>query len=625
MNALSPLRLRILTVATVLVTFLPVAYAHSSDELQQLFDDHWESQLRERPQFATRTGDRRFNDRLSRVSLADVERRNKKTQAFLNRAEAIDSDKLTPHQQVSLSMFIRLRREDLQEHRFGTYLMPISNRGGFHVSFPELAKEVPLATLEDYENYLARLNAFQQYAAGHIELLREGVRRGITQPAVIFEGWQEVVDAQIVDDPTKSLLYAAVQEFPDSVPQSERERLATATSTAISEVVVPAYRRFRQFMAEEYLPNCRSSVGALALPAGREFYRYRVRRFTTLDISPEKVHQRGLAEVKRIRGEMQTIIEKVGFIDQSASKATGRPAEGPVLLGKDGKTGQLPGADNNKGDFAAFVEHLRTSPEFYAKTEDELLNRCAFVLKSADGRLPALFGKLPRMPYGIRPVPKFIAAKMTAAYYKRPAGDRSDAGFYYLNTYNLPSRPLYTLEALSLHEAVPGHHLQIALQQELENVPTFRRYNGFTAFVEGWALYAERLGLEMGFYEDPYSDFGRLTMEIWRASRLVVDTGLHYFGWTREQAIDFLKQNSAMSEHNIRAEVDRYIGWPGQALAYKTGELKIRELRATAEEKLGDAFDIRAFHDVVLGSGAVPLDVLEDNVEAWITKQAADR
>ncbi|MEN0109723.1 MAG: DUF885 domain-containing protein, partial [Planctomycetota bacterium] len=318
--------------------------------------------------------------------------------------------------------------------------------------------------------------------------------------------------------------------------------------------------------------------------------RHRVRKYTTLDLTPEEVHRTGLAEVARIRAEMAAIARRVGF----------------------------------DGDLAAFEEHLKTDEAFYEATEDALLARTAAILKRADGELPKLFGRLPRMPYGLKPVPDYSASKAPAAYYQRPNGDGTRAGFFFLNTFNLPSRPTYTLEALALHEAVPGHHLQIALQQELEGLSPLRRYGGFTAFVEGWALYAESLGEEMGFYTDPYSDYGRLTMEIWRAARLVVDTGMHYLGWSRERAIAYLQENSALSDHDIRAEVDRYIGWPGQALAYKTGELKIRELRTRAEQRLGERFDVRAFHNTVLGEGAVPLAILETQIDAWIEERAAE-
>ncbi len=339
-------------------------------------------------------------------------------------------------------------------------------------------------------------------------------------------------------------------------------------------------------MEGKYLPAARDTIGASGLPNGREYYRHCVRKFTTLDILPEEVHKIGLREVARIRAEMQAIIKQVEF----------------------------------DGDFAAFVEDLRTNPKFYATSTDQLLQQTAYVLKKMDGELPKLFKTLPRTPYGIRVIPSYIAPQTTSAYYKPPRGDGSDAGYYYVNTYNLKARPLYGVEALSCHEAVPGHHLQIALQQELEDLPKFRRYTGFTAFVEGWALYSERLALEVGFYKDPYSNFGRLTYEMWRACRLVVDTGMHYLGWTRAQAIEYMESNSALSKHNIRAEVDRYIAWPGQALGYKIGELKIRELRELAESSMGDKFDLREFHDVVLLAGAVPLDVLEARVMAHIKK-----
>jgi uncharacterized protein (DUF885 family) len=340
-------------------------------------------------------------------------------------------------------------------------------------------------------------------------------------------------------------------------------------------------------MADEYLPAAREMIGASALPDGRAYYEHRVRRFTTLDITPEEVHKVGLAEVARIRAEMKTVIEDTGF----------------------------------NGSFGDFVTFLRTDPQFYVDDPDALMKEVALVLKKMDGQLPTLFKTLPRMPYGIKPVPDFIAPKTTTAYYNRPAGDGTRAGFYYVNCYDLASRPLYEIEALSLHEAVPGHHLQTAIQMELEDMPMFRRFNWVTAFGEGWALYSERLGLETGFYQDPYSDFGRLTYEMWRACRLVVDTGIHYLGWSRQRAIDFMAKNSALTLHNITTEVDRYIAWPGQAIGYKIGELKIRELRTRAESELGNSFDLREFHDVVLGSGSVPLDVLEANVAAWIEQR----
>jgi len=560
----------------------------ASEQFATLVDEVWEFDLREDPLFATDAGDHRYDDQLPVVSLADSARRHAAKQAFATRLEAIDRGELSPADQVNYDVFGRSLWEQIREFEFQTHLMPISDRYGFHVEFPELARNLTFASVEDYDNYIARLLGFDAYAAGFIELMREGVRRGMTVPAVIMRRYNEPLEAQIVDDPEKSLLYEPLRRFPDNLPESQRERLRAAARAAIAESVVPGYRRFLKFMRDQYVPNCRTTTAASALPNGREYYRYSVRKFTTLDeLTPDEIHAIGQAEVARIRDEMDQIIRDVGF----------------------------------EGDFAAFTEMLRTDPQFYAKTPEELEKEVAHVLKRIDGELPNLFGRLPRMPYGLRRVPDYIAPQATFAYYQRPSGDGTRAGYYYINTFNLPARPLYMLEALSLHEAVPGHHLQIALQQELEDLPRFRQYTNFTVFIEGWALYAERLGLESGFYQDPYSDFGRLTMEVWRACRLVVDTGLHYFGWTREQAIDYMRANSAMSEHEIRAEVDRYIGWPGQALAYKTGELKIRELREDAEARLGERFDVRAFHDAVLAGGSVPLDVLEANVRAWVDEQ----
>ncbi|QDU87478.1 hypothetical protein Pla175_08400 [Pirellulimonas nuda] len=582
--------------AFLLVWLVLLAPATRADKVapQQALDDviaqSWAFDLAESPEFATRAGVHDHNDRLDSARIEDFQRRASTRRGFLDRLNKIDRGALSPSARLNYDLLRRDLTDGLSEHSFRGFLMPISNRGGFHIDFPDLPKHVPLGTVTDLENYIARLRDFGRVTDEQITLMRIGTDVGMTVPAVILEGWEDSVTTHIVADPTRSALYEPLKKLPDSIPAPQQKRLRAAAAAAIAEVVSPAYQRFYDFMKDEYVPNCRSAIGASALPNGREFYRHRVRMFTTLDTTPDEVHMRGLAEVKRIRGEMEAVIEQLEF----------------------------------DGDFKAFVQHLRDDPEFYAKTPEELLQRTALVLKRADGQLPKLFGRLPRTPYGIREIPAFIAPKTTSAYYMRPGGDGKTAGFYYVNTYNLPSRGLFDVEALSLHEAVPGHHLQLALQQELEGLPEFRKYSGFTAFIEGWGLYAERLGLEMGFYEDPYSNFGRLNMEMWRACRLVVDTGMHYLGWSREQAIKFMLENSPMSEHNIRAEVDRYIGWPGQALAYKTGELKIRELRARAEEALGDRFDIRAFHDVVLGSGAVPLDVLEANVDAWVAGEMID-
>ncbi len=556
----------------------------------ELVDDYWQFRLRESPLFATATGDSRYNDQLGSVSLADCRRRNTAEQEFLGRLEAIDPHDLLAADQTNHAILSRLLHDDLAEFQFSGHLMPITQRGGFHIEFPQLYRNVPLESRLDYENYLARLRAFTKYTDGHLELMRTGIASGHVLPAVVLEGWETAIDAQIVADPEHSTLYEPFKKFPAVVPASEHNRLRVAARDAISTAVVPSYEKLRKFMADEYVPRARDSIAASALPSGREFYRHRVQSFTTTDMTPDEVHQLGLAEVKRIRDEMEAIIHEVEF----------------------------------EGDFASFIAFLRNDPQFYATSEEQLMQEVALVLKTMDGQLPTLFGKLPRMPYGIRPVPDFVAPRTTAAYYQQPTGDGTKAGFYYVNTYDLKSRPLFNIEALSLHEAVPGHHLQLALQQEMNGMPEFRRFTDFTAFVEGWGLYSERLGLEAGFYQDPYSNFGRLTMEMWRACRLVVDTGMHYFGWTREQAIRFLAENTALAMHDIQAEVDRYISWPGQALAYKIGELKIRELRGLAEEQLGENFDLREFHDVVLSAGGVPLDILEANVRTWLASQAGE-
>ncbi len=560
------------------------AQVNEAEQLKNLLDDSWEFDLREDPLYATRVGDHRYDDLLPRQTIADNQRRLEAKRQFLQRLKQINRDKLTRPEQINYDTFRRLTEDEIAEYELETYLIPITNRWGFHTDFPELPQRMPIVSLEDYENYIGRLNAFEQYADDHIELMRAGIDKGLVLPAVVLDGYEDSIEPHIVKDPTKSLLYRPFVDFPDTISQNDRERLSAAARAAITESVVPGYIKFRDFMKQEYVPATRGSIGASAMPNGRELYRHRVRKYTTLDITPEEVHQIGLDEVKRIRAEMDQVIRETGF----------------------------------DGNFQQFVEFLRTDPQFYVETPEQLMKETAYVLKRMDGQLPRLFKTLPRSQYGIREIPAYIAPKTTSAYYMWPSGDGKRAGFYYVNTYNLKSRPLYDVEALSLHEAVPGHHLQLALQQEMTDLHLFRRFNEFTVYVEGWALYAERLGLEVGFYEDPYSNFGRLSFEMWRACRLVVDTGIHYLGWTRKQAIDYMAENTSLSLHNIEAEVDRYISWPGQALAYKIGELKIRELRAKAEKELGDEFDVREFHDTVLASGSVPLDVLEENVNRYI-------
>ena len=561
---------------------------NASERLRILFEQRWENSLRESPLLATNMGDRRFNDRLPEVGLAAERRRSDSTRAFLARLRAIPRDSLSRAEQINRDIAERGMKESLESSELGGFLIPITNREGFHTGFPELHQRTPLRTTEDYRNYIARLAAFRKYTAGYIELMREGLRKGMTLPSVSLEGIEETITPHIVADPTKSLLWKPFAEFPATVPQADRAALTTAARAAIVNGVAAGYQDFLNFIQKEYRPGARKTIGASQLPAGRAFYAQRVRAYTTLDdATPESVHQTGLREVARIRAAMDSVMKTAGWT----------------------------------GDHKSFIQFLRTDPRFYAKTPRELMEKNAYFLKLMEGELPRLFGKLPRMSYGIKTIPEYTAPRTTTAYYSQPAGDGTRAGTYWINVYDLPSRPLYEIEALASHEAVPGHHLQIALQQELTDVPIFRRFSGATAFVEGWALYSESLGKEVGFYKDPYSEFGRLSYDMWRACRLVIDTGIHSKGWTRQQAIDYLAENSALTLTNITNEVDRYIAWPGQAIAYKTGQMKIRELRTEAERELGSKFDVRKFHDVVLGSGSVPLTVLAENVRGWIASE----
>jgi len=575
--------------AAVVILAAAPSPAPPNAPLAALFREAWEFRLREDPLLATSVGDHRFDDRLPSMAREDLERRDRYWRAALDRLRAIDPGVLSPADRINRGMFERELRDAIAEHEFGAWRMPWNADSGFHTALAQLPSLVPLATVRDYENYVARLRAMPVFVRQQIVLLREGLRAGFTLPRVVLEGYDATIRAHVVDDPDQSVFAAPFRSFPAGVSEAERERLRAAGRSAIREGAIAAYGELLDFYSREYLPGARATTGASELPRGREYYAHLVRSFTTLEVTPEEVHRIGQGEVARIRREMEGVMRGTGF----------------------------------KGDFAAFLAFLRTDPRFYAKTGDQLLKEASWIAKRMDGKLPSLFRTLPRLPYGVEPVPAHIAAKYTGGRYVEPPMDGTRAGIYWVNTHALESRPLYTLEALTLHEAVPGHHLQIALQHELQGLPAFRRVSGIGAFVEGWALYAERLGLEAGFYSDPYSDFGRLTYEMWRACRLVVDTGLHALGWTRQQAIDFLAANTALSLHEVRTEIDRYISWPGQALAYKMGELKIRELRALAERELGPRFDLRAFHDAVLANGPVPLLTLEELIREYVSSTSS--
>ncbi|MGI8671887.1 MAG: DUF885 domain-containing protein [Luteitalea sp.] len=563
--------------------------ADAPGRLQALFDQEWEWRLREHPVFASSVGDHRYDDRLSQESSADHTRRAADTTSFLETLAGIDRAALSEPHQISRDMFDAELRDRLTSFKFKEYLRPINADSGFHSSFALLPQIQRLEQPADVDRYLARLRAFPAYLDQHIARMREGLASGLTVPRVALAGVDAAVAPLMPTDPEQSPLYVPFRTLPATLPELERLRLRHAGRAAIAEAVTPAYARFRTFLTDEYIPGARDSLAASALPDGTAYYDYLVKHFTTLDLTADQVHATGLAQVAEIRAEMERVMRETGFT----------------------------------GDFAAFLQLLRTDPRFYPRTGEQLLMEASYIAKRMDAKLPSLFGRLPRQPYGVAPVPDYLAPKYTAGRYNGNPPDGTQPGYYWVNTYALPTRALYNLEALTLHEAVPGHHLQIALANEAGDVPKFRKFSYISAFGEGWGLYAEWLGVEAGFYTDPYSNFGRLTYAMWRAARLVVDTGLHVKGWTRQQAIDYLSSNTALSLHECTTETDRYISWPGQALSYKIGELKIRELRQRAERTLGARFDVRRFHDAVLANGSVPLPVLERQVDAFIAGQSA--
>ncbi len=585
-----------LILTLVLTVALASAVAPADDAaatLKAILDEHWEFRLRENPLFATRTGDRRYDDRLPSVALGDFGRRAAVTRRTRERLAAVDRAALSPAERVDYDMLERILSDDLAELQFRSWRMPLNAEGSYHSHFARLPSSVPLASVRDYENYLARLRAFPAYGRQQMENMREGLRTGFVQPKVILQGFERTITPHIVDSPEDSVFWKPIAEFPNGVPEADRERLRTEGRTTIERGVVPAYRALLEFMTKEYIPKARTTIGASDLPQGREYYAFLVKHYTTLSTTPEEIHEIGLGEVARIKVEMASVLQQIKW---------------------------------EKG-FPEFLEFLRKDTRFYPKSGEELLQAASFIAKKMDGKLPSLFKTLPRQPYGVVPVPADIAPKYTAGRYNGAPIDSPRAGEYWVNTYGLETRTLYTLEALTLHKAVPGHHLQTSLAQELPGLHPFRRFEYVDAFGEGWGLYSEWLGREAGFYRDPYGNFGRLTYEMWRACRLVVDTGMHAKGWSRDQALRYLAENTALSMHEVTTETDRYIGWPGQALAYKMGELKIRELRLRAEHALGERFDVREFHDAVLRNGSVPLSVLESQIEAYVAaaKAAGDR
>ena len=556
-------------------------------QLNQLYDDYWEFILKEYPLSATYLGDHRYDASLEDASENAFHRRVAQSKKYLDRLRSIKKPSSKP-ELLNYELFERELRDNLEAAKFRPYLTPMTQQSGLQIDIPELVTYHPFGSLSDFENFSSRLRAFPRLVDQVIQSMRTGIRARIVLAKVTAEKIIPQLEASVVQDPRKLDLYKSVENIPSVIDSTEAVRIRNDIDEAIRQSVVPAFEKLLAFFKEEYLPACRSDVGVWSLPDGNERYSYTVRHYTTTNLSPNEIHDLGLRELLRIHAEMRAIVDRIGF----------------------------------KGSLQDFISSLRKDRSLYNTSAAELLAGFKKILQQMDEKLPSLFGQLPKAKYGFREIETFRAEAAPDAYYYRPPEDGSRPAYFYVNTFRPEQRPKYTMEVLAYHEAVPGHHLQLAIQQELTNLPKFRRHGGYTAFIEGWGLYSEELPKLVGFYNDALSDFGRLSFDAWRAARLVVDTGIHHKRWTRERAIQFFLENTALSELNIASEVERYIAWPGQALAYKIGQLKISELRARAEKTLGPRFDIRKFHDELLGDGALALDVLENKMQSWIDRES---
>lgn len=585
------MNIKLLTAAALALAVPLPAIAHPEGEFAELREEVWQWRLDHSPSMATDIGDQRGDGLLSDPSMARYDARLGEIRDFLSRLEAIDPADLPANMRIDHALMLRDFRDDIEAERFDhVRYQTFSNRSGPQGAISSLPYSSPLFTAADYDSYLSRLEAFPAYIAAFIDRNRGGIERGLAMPCEPMLGFEDKVTGLIASTPEGSVWWRAFATRPDTISETDWNALQARGRSAITEGAFAGLQSFADYYTQEYAPNCRpdAAPGIGGTPKGQEYYAYRVRSFTTTEMTPRQVHDLGLREVARIRAEMEAVAAEAGFDSREA-----------------------------------FIEHLRTDPKYYPADEESYLEHTRALAKEIDGWMPRLFGRLPRLPYTVEPIPAANAPGNTTAYYERGSIATGQPGIYRLNLTELDQRPLWELPALGVHEAVPGHHHQIALQQELDMHPLRQRGTSFTVFSEGWGLYSERLGIEMGLYDTPAKEMGRLSYEMWRANRLVVDTGLHAFGWTRQQAVDYMLDNTALSEGNINAEVNRYITWPGQALAYKLGELKIRELRSRAEEALGAEFDLRSFHDRVLENGAVPLDVLEAHINAWIASELA--
>ena len=556
-------------------------------QLKSLMDAHWAYTLEENPTLATAAGVNDYNHLLPQVSPLDQNRRLRAEEIFLQQLREIDQTQLSAANNINYQLLAWVLETSIEGMRLNTERIPFNTFSSFFAGALQASHGVPMTTEADYRAYIARIGEFPRYFRENIENMREGIRTGFVLPKIIIDGVLPTVQAQVYDNPEMSSLFEPIAAVSTRLPVAVQEQLRSDARQAITLYAVPAFRELVEFLEEEYYPAASEGLAAEELSNGEAFYAHQIKVYTTrTDLSADQIHNIGLAEVARIRLEMDEVIADTGF----------------------------------NGSFEEFTNFLRSDPQFYASDAQQLLKEAAFVAKKIDYVMPEFFGRLPRVPYGVVPVPDEIAPNYTTASYNSGPVGGTRGGAYWVNTFALDQRPLYELPALTLHEAVPGHHQQTAIARELEDLPPFRRELYFSAFGEGWGLYSEKLGIEMGIYQTAYEHFGRLSYEMWRACRLVIDTGIHAQGWTRQRALDYLSDNTSLSAANVRAEVDRYISWPGQALAYKLGEMKISELRQRAEEELGDAFDIRSFHDALLGEGSLPLDLLETVVEAYIAE-----
>lgn len=560
-------------------------------QLNAMYEEYFDRSMELNPIYASYIGDNRFNDRFpNSIGPEHIEKSSALTHEYLDRLLAIGSDGLNGQDLLSFQIFQRNQEEDLAGEKFPGELMPLnqfSSTPNFFAQMGSGASLHPFKTVKDYQDFLGRIDGFVIWMYQARDNMREGMEQGLVQPRVLMEKVVPQLAVHVVADIEESLFYRPIQNMPESFSEEERETLTASYRDAIENKLIPTYAMMRDFVRDEYLSATTESVGMTDLPGGDEWYAYRVATTTTTDLSPQEIHEIGLAEVERIHGKMQEVMDEVGF----------------------------------KGELTEFFEFLNSDPQFYFDERDQLIDGYRALREEVHAKALKVFDSLPKADYEIRAVEPFREKTASGGSYMRPSPDGSRPGVFYANAYDLKARPKWAMQSLFLHEAVPGHHFQGALTLEIENMPRFRKFGGYTAYSEGWGLYAESLGKEIGMYEDPYQYFGALNAELWRAIRLVVDTGLHYLGWTRQQVLDFMYANSATNEARAVAEAERYIAIPSQALAYKIGQLKISELRARAESELGESFDIKAFHRQVLEDGPLPLSVLDAKIDRWIASQ----